>query len=68
MKRFGTVESFDSTKGRGLIKPEVAGTPISFETSAILWENKTPPPIGQRLSYEVSEVNGASRAISLQHA
>ena len=63
MKRFGTVESFDSIKGLGLIKPEVAGTNISFETSAIAWENKTPPPVGQRLSYEVSEVNGATRAI-----
>jgi len=68
MKRFGTVESFDSNKGLGLIKPEVAGTPIKFETSAISWENKTPPPVGQRLSYEVAEANGESRAISLQHA
>ena len=68
MKLFGTVESFDETKGHGFIKPEVAGKHISFERSAISWENKTPPPVGKRLSYEVAETNGEARAISLQNA
>ena len=68
MKLFGTVESFDETKGHGFIKPEVAGKPIGFETSAISWENKTPPPVGKRLSYEVSQTNGETRAINLQNA
>jgi len=68
MKHFGTVESFDETKGHGLIKPEETGTqPIAFEKSAISWENKTPPPVGKRLSYEVSETNGEKSAINLQN-
>jgi cold shock CspA family protein len=69
MKYFGTVESFDETKGHGLIKPEEAGkTAIAFEKSAISWENKTPPPVGKRLSYELSETGGETRAINLQTA
>jgi cold shock CspA family protein len=68
MKHFGTVESFDETKGRGLIKPETAGSNVGFEKSAISWENKTPPPVGKRLSYELSETNGETRAINLQNA
>jgi cold shock CspA family protein len=69
MKLFGTVESFDETKGRGLIKPEETGkSTIAFEKSAISWENKTPPPVGKRLSYELSESAGQTRAVNLQNA
>ena len=69
MKHFGTVESFDEIKGRGLIKPEESGkTTVDFEKNAISWENKTPPPVGQRLSYELSETSGETRAINLQNA
>ena len=69
MKLFGTVESFDENKGHGLIKPEETGKEsISFEKSAISWENKTPPPVGKRLSYEVSQTEGETRAINLQNA
>lgn len=69
MKHFGTVESFDETKGHGLIKPEEAGkSAIGFEKSGISWENKTPPAVGRRLSYEVAETNGESRAVNLQNA
>jgi cold shock CspA family protein len=69
MKHFGTVESFDETKGSGLIKPEETGrSAIAFEKSAISWENKTPPPVGKRLSYEVAETNGQKSAINLQNA
>ena len=53
MKYFGTVKSFDTAKGLGEIKPEVAGNDIRFETSAILWDKKVPPVVGQRLSYDV---------------
>lgn len=68
MKRFGTVESFDEAKGRGLIKPEETGkSAIGFEKSAISWENKTPPPVGKRLSYEISERDGETRAVNLQN-
>ena len=69
MKLFGTVESFDETKGHGLIKPEETGkSAIAFEKSAISWENKTTPPVGKRLSYEVSQTGGETRAINLQNA
>lgn len=68
MKHFGTVESFDETKGLGLIKPEESGKTIRFERSAISWENKTPPPVGKRLSYELSEREGETRAVNLQDA
>lgn len=68
MKHFGTVESFDEIKGRGLIKPEETGKEsINFEKSAISWENKTPPPVGKRLSYELSETDGEKSAINLQN-
>jgi cold shock CspA family protein len=69
MKHFGTVESFDETKGQGLIKPEETGkSAIRFEKSAINWENKTLPPVGKRLSYELSESAGETRAVNLQNA
>src|SRR6188472_2013162 len=35
MKLFGTVQSFDTTKGHGEIKPEVGADLIRFEKSAI---------------------------------
>jgi cold shock CspA family protein len=68
MKHFGTVESFDDSKGLGIIKPEESGRTISFERSAISWEKKTPPPVGKRLSYELSETGGEVRAVNLQNA
>jgi cold shock CspA family protein len=68
MKLFGTVESFDETKGHGLIKPENGGKDIGFERSAISWERKTPPSVGQRLSYELSDKNGETSAVNLQNA
>jgi cold shock CspA family protein len=52
MRLFGTVKSFDTIKGHGEIKPEVAGDIIRFEKSAISWEKDTLPTVGQRLSYE----------------
>lgn len=68
MKNFGKVESYDNSKGTGLITPEVAGKPITFDRSAFSWEDKSAPSIGRRLSYEVAETNGVSSAIKLQHA
>lgn len=68
MKHFGTVESFDESKGRGLIKPEQGDKAISFERSAFGWEDKTPPPVGKRLSYDLGETNGEVRALNLQNA
>ena len=46
MKYFGTVESFDETKGLGFIKPETTGARIGFERSGIAWDDKAPPVIG----------------------
>jgi CspA family cold shock protein len=55
MKYFGTVKSFDSDKGHGMIKPEAAGEELRFERSAITWGNDNPPTAGQRLSYDVGQ-------------
>ena len=52
MRLFGTVKSFDTIKGHGEIKPEVAGDVIRFEKSAISWDKNVVPTVGQRLSYE----------------
>ena len=65
---YGKVESFDNDKGTGLLTPEAGGKRIAFERKAFSWDNKTPPTIGQRLSYEVAENDGVSSAIKLQHA
>jgi len=69
MKLFGTVQSFDETKGLGVITPEQSGkSAINFDKAAISWADKTPPAVGKRLSYELSEANGESRAINLHNA
>ena len=52
MKYFGTVKTFDSATGRGEIKQETGGDDLRFEKSAISWGDKSPPTVGQRLSYE----------------
>jgi len=67
MKHFGIVESFDETQGRGLIKPEQGDKAISFERSAFTWEKKTPPPVGKRLSYDLAETGGETKAVNLQN-
>jgi cold shock CspA family protein len=53
MKYFGTVSSFDASKGQGEIKPETGGNIIGFERSAFAWEDNIVPTVGQRLSYDV---------------
>ncbi len=68
MKHYGTVESFDTTKGTGQIKQEKGDTALPFERSAMNWDGKAPPEVGKRLSYEVSEKDGVSSAINLQKA
>jgi len=52
MKYVGTVKSFDSVKGLGEIKQEAGGDDLRFEKSAIQWDQKAVPTIGQRLSYD----------------
>jgi cold shock CspA family protein len=68
MTYYGTVESFDETKGHGFIKPENTGGHIGFERSAIAGEDKTSPQVGKRLSYELSDTGGESSAINLKNA
>ena len=64
MKLFGTVKSFDLVQGHGQITPEAGGDTIRFDKSAIAWDKKTNPTIGQRLSYETSP--SSDRALNLQ--
>ena len=68
MKLFGTVKSFDVVKGHGEISPEVGSDLIRFDKSAIAWDKKTDPTIGQRLSYEAGSSNNQPRALNLQTA
>ena len=66
MKLFGTVQSFDTIKGQGEIKPEVGNDLIRFEKSAIAWDKDRLPTVGQRLSYEAGTNNSAPCALNLQ--
>jgi cold shock protein len=66
MKLFGTVKSFDESKGYGSIKPEAGGDELRFEKSAVQWGNATTPKIERRFSYEVANIGGGEpRAINL---
>jgi cold shock CspA family protein len=53
MKLFGTVNSFDQTKGYGTIRPEAGGGELRFDDSAFSWGKNAVPTVGQRLSYNV---------------
>ena len=64
MKNFGTVKSFDETKGYGIIKPEAGGDELRFEKSAVQWGNATSPKTQRRLSYEVGK-NGSGDACAV---
>lgn len=65
---YGKVESFDNSKGTGLITPEVEGKNLPFDRSAFSWSDKQAPSVGRRLSYETAEKDGVTSAIKLQHA
>ena len=65
MKLFGTVQSFDTIKGQGEIKPEVGSDLIHFEKSAIADKGRL-PTVGQRLSYEAGTNNARPCALNLQ--
>ena len=62
MKLFGTVKSFDETKGYGIIKP--GGDDLRFEQSAVQWGNAATPRNERRLSYEVGK-NGSGDACAI---
>ena len=66
MKLFGIVQSFDTAKGFGSIKPEAGGDDLRFENSAIKWDRTDSPKAEQRLSYELgSNSDGKPCAINL---
>ena len=64
MKLFGTVKTFDETKGFGTIKPEAGGNDLRFEKSAVNWGDATTPKTERRLSYEVGK-NGSGDACAV---
>jgi cold shock CspA family protein len=66
MKLFGTVQSFDTIKGQGEIKPEVGSDLIRFDRAAIAWAKDRLPTVGQRLSYDAGTYNNAPCALNLQ--
>jgi CspA family cold shock protein len=69
MKNYGTVKSFDESKGFGIIKPEAGGEELRFEKSAVQWGNETTPKTERRLSYEVGKnSSGEACAINLHSA
>jgi cold shock CspA family protein len=65
---YGKVESYDNNKGTGLITPETGGKGLPFDRAAFSWTDKSAPPVGRRLSYEVADLAGVNSAIKLQHA
>ena len=66
MKNFGTVKSFDETKGIGSIKPEAGNEELTFERSAISWDAPKAPKIGERLSFEKGMLNNQPCAVNLE--
>ena len=64
MKLFGTVKTFDETKGFGTIKPETGGNDLRFEKSAVNWGDATTPKTERRLSYELGK-NGSGDACAI---
>jgi len=66
MRHFGTVKSFDETRGHGSIRPEHAHHEIGFERGAVMWRRSVDPTPGQRLSYEVGFRDGRTCAVNLR--
>ena len=64
MTLFGTVKSFDETRGFGTIKPEAGGADLRFEKSAVQWGDATTAKTERRLSYEVGK-NGSGDACAI---
>ena len=66
MRLFGTIQSFDTAKGFGSIKPEAGGDALRFENSAIRWGRTDCPKADQRLSYELgTNPDGKPCAVNL---
>lgn len=67
MRYFGTVKSFDETRGHGSIRADHRHEEIGFERGAVMWRRSVDPTPGQRLSYEVGIRNGRTRAVNLRN-
>jgi len=66
MTHYGTIKSYDSTKGAGMIAGEKGGSVLPFG-KADLQQQAEEPQVDQRYGYETSEVNGTNRrAINLR--
>ena len=66
MRKAGTVVSFSSDKGFGIIRPD-EGEQLRFESSAVKWRRTSSPTKGQRLSYLIGvSRDGAPCATDLQ--
>jgi CspA family cold shock protein len=66
MTNFGTIESYDSSKGRGTIAPESGGTTLHF-VKADLRQEAAQPEVGQRFGYNARQVGGSDpQAVNLQ--
>jgi cold shock CspA family protein len=66
MTYFGTVKTFDETRGHGSIGPEYGHHVIGFERGAFIWRRSVDQTPGQRLSYEVEIRDGRARAVKLR--
>ena len=66
MRYFGTVKSFDETRGRGSIEPERGHEEIGFEKGAVTWRRSVDPIVSQLLSNEVGIREGHARAVKLR--
>lgn len=66
MRYFGTVKSFDETRGRGSIESGRGHEEIGFEKGAVIWRRSVDPIVGQLLSYEVGIREGHARAVKLR--
>jgi len=66
---FGTIKSYDETKGVGLIRPEGGNIDLPFEKSAVAWGDAKTPKTDRRLSYEIGKnPQGVDCAVNLRAA
>ncbi len=67
MTHFGKIESYDSSKGKGMITPEKGGEALPFGKSD-LQQQAQEPKVDQRFGYETKQVDGGqAHAVSLKH-
>lgn len=66
MTHFGTIKTYDTDKGRGMIAPEKGGEPLAF-VKADLQKEAAAPKAGERFGYETRKVEGGkAEATKLQ--